>query len=378
MSDPGQQDLPAPRPEIADGGLTRPDWTTPPERDPGLLWLDKNENGDPEMWALVSRHLAGLGDEVGSSYPELTSLYHRLGAFVGVDPGMLVVTGGADGGIRSVFDAYVGQGDVVLRVEPTYAMYDVYGRMYGADQVVVDHRPSESGPRLDLDEVLTLIADWTPRLVCLPNPASPTGGVLPVSDLARIAQATSAAGGILLVDEAYHPFDPVTAVPLIDDNPNVIVVRTFSKAWGMSGLRIGYCVADHRVTRFLHKVRPGYESNFAAVRVAERLLGEEASMWRSVHRLNDGRDRFCEAMVDLGLRVAPSGGNFLLVAFAEHAEAVHAALDDLVLYRRDFGHPSLAGFSRFSATTSERFEPVVRRIRAAVTGVGTFGSSGAG
>ena len=73
--------------------------------------------------------LAGVASQVGSSYPELTALYHRLAPFAGVEPRNLVVTGGADGGIRSVFDAFVGPGDVVLRAEPTYAMYDVYARM---------------------------------------------------------------------------------------------------------------------------------------------------------------------------------------------------------------------------------------------------------
>lgn len=366
---------PIPRPAVADDGLGRPDWTTPPERDPDLLWLDKNENGDPEMWDLVGRCLAGVASQVGSSYPELTALYHRLAPFAGVEPRNLVVTGGADGGIRSVFDAFVGPGDVVLRAEPTYAMYDVYARMYGAEQVVVDYRPSDVGPFLDLEELHATIADRLPRVVGLPNPASPTGGVLSLPELAQLAEATGEGGGILLVDEAYHPFDPVTAVPLVSEHPNVVVVRTFSKAWAMSGLRIGYCIADPEVTRLLHKVRPGYEANFAAVRVAERLLEEEEAMLRSVARLNEGRDRFVDAMEDLGLRTAPSGGNFLLVAFGDHGPAVHDSLADLVLYRRDFGHPSLAGFSRFSATTVDRFAPVVERIRGAVASGGRSGGT---
>ena len=147
---------PMPRPAIGDAGLTRPDWTTPLERDPALLWLDKNENGDPTMADLVAGLLAGLDPGILSTYPELTGLYHLLADHVGVDPSMIVVTGGADGGIRSVFDAFVSPGDAVLRLEPTYAMYDVYGRIYGTRQIVVDYRASTEGPVLDLDEHLAL------------------------------------------------------------------------------------------------------------------------------------------------------------------------------------------------------------------------------
>ncbi len=357
---------PMPRPAIGDSGLTRPEWTTPRERDPALLWLDKNENGDPEMVDLVASLFGRLDPGIVSTYPELTSLYHRLADHVGVDPSMIVVTGGADGGIRSVFDAFVSPGDAVLRLEPTYAMYDVYGRIFGGRQSVVDYRASTDGPILDLDELHSMLESRAPRLVCVPNPASPTGTVLDLDDLVSIAEAVNRHDGVLLVDEAYYPFDPVTAVPLLADHPNIVVVRTFSKAWAMSGLRIGYCVAGPEMTRLLHKVRPGYETNFVAVRMAEALLAEEETMLRSVARLNDGRDRFLDEMVDLGLRTAPSGGNFLLVEFAGHAPQVHRALEDLVLYRRDFGHPSLAGFSRFSATTSDRFAPVVARIRTVI------------
>jgi len=366
MSGDGAAQHPVPRSAVGDPRLTRPDWITPPERDPDLLWLDKNENGDPEMVDLVASLLGRLDPRIVSTYPELTRLYHLLAGHVGVEPSMVVVTGGADGGIRSVFEAFVSPGDAVLRFEPTYAMFDVYGHIYGARQTVVDYQASADGPVLDLDVLRSKLASVTPRLVCLPNPASPTGTVLDLETLASIAELVADHGGVLLVDEAYHPFHPVTAVPLLRDHPNVIVVRTFSKAWALSGLRIGYCVAAQETTRLLHKVRPGYETNFVAVRMAEALLAEEAAMWQSVERLNEGRDWFLGEMSALGLRTAPSGGNFLLVDFADHALAVHSALEDLVLYRRNFGHPSLAGFSRFSATTAVRFAPVAARVRAVV------------
>ena len=364
----GSWTITEPRPEISDAGLVRPNWTTSIERDPSLLWLDKNENGDPEMVSFVAGMLGDLGPEVVSTYPEMTGLYRLLADYAGVDPERLVITGGADGGIRSVFDTFVRPGDVVLRVEPTYAMYDVYGRISGARQVVVDYEASPAGPRLDVDQLVEAVNEHTPKLVCLPNPASPTGEVLSLDELERVAVSVGDGGGVFLVDEAYHPFDPVTMVPLIERCSNVIVVRTFSKAWGLSGLRIGYCVGDPAAVAFLHKVRPGYETNFAAVRMAERLLAEESAMNRSVKRLNEGRDHFVQEMEDLGFRTAPSGGNFLLVSFGDQAQRVHKALEDLVLYRKDFGHPSLAGFSRFSATTVERFAPLVDRIRKVVVG----------
>lgn len=359
----------SPRPvsEVRSEALQRPDWTAQGKRDPSLLWLDKNENMDPKLQSLTARVLSEIDPNCVSVYPDTAPLYHKLAQYLGVSPKSLVLAQGSDGVIGAVFRAFVAPGDTVLITDPTYAMYQVYARMQGAVTVKLQYAATDSGPLLTLEKMLREIANHRPKLVCLPNPDSPTGTVFDPNELRLIAASALECNAALLIDEAYYPFHDETTLQWIDDFPNLIVARTFSKAWGLTGLRLGYGVATEEVTELLQKVRPNYEVSQVAVAVATRMISDfESEMRASVARLNEGRDRFLKAMAKLGLRTLASNGNFCHVSFGSGAERVHDALRDLVLYRAESDIPCLKGYSRFSSTTSERFAPVVQRIKDAL------------
>lgn len=357
---------PTPRAEIADDALWRPDWTAGEARDPALLWLDKNENADPELNALVAELVGGLDSEPCFTYPEAAPLYRKLAAWLEVAPENLLLAAGSDGIIRSVFEAYVTPGDTVLHTSPTFAMYPVYCGIYGARPVTLDYHPSDNGPVLPADEIVAAIATERPRLVCLPNPDSPTGTAFAEHEMRAIIEAAGESGAVMLVDEAYHPFLPRTVLPWVGEYGHLVVARSTGKAWGMAGLRIGYAAAAPALAAILHKVRPMYETGAVAMAVFERMLDHTDAMAASVARLETGKRNFLDAMRALGLRTLDGHGNFLHVAFGPHARAVHKALADIVVYRKDFAQPCLRGFSRFSATTAERFAPVIRGIGQAV------------
>lgn len=357
---------PPPRPAIAEPTLTRPDWVSSVPRDLDKLWLDKNENTDPEMHALLRRVIASLPVDAAFTYPDLGPLYHKLAAAVGVGADNLLLTPGSDGAIRAVFEAFISPGDKVLHTAPTFAMYGVYSRMYGANALGLGYRPSNDGPKLDVADLMVAMAAHGPKLVCLPNPDSPTGTVFCPYEMRQIIEAAGRAGALILVDEAYYPFHSETVLPWVNDYPHLVVCRSTGKAWGMAGLRIGYVAAHPRVAQLLHKARSMYEVGAFPAAVFDRMLDHQREMYDSVARLQDGKAMFLAAMNDLGLRTLAGQGNFLHVAFGIHAEAVHAALADIVLYRRDFAEPCLNGFSRFTATTSSLFEPMIKRIKAVI------------
>jgi histidinol-phosphate aminotransferase len=167
----------------------------------------------------------------------------------------------------------------------------------------------------------------------------------------------------LLIDEAYFPFHAETCLPWVTRFSNLAVARSTGKAWGLAGLRIGYAAASPGVAQMLHKVRPMYEVNTVAVHAFEKMLDHEDAMLASVARLQAGKQTFLAAMRELGYRTLNGQGNFLHVAFGARAEKIHAALEPLVYYRKDFADPCLKGFSRFSATTPELFQPLIDRIR---------------
>lgn len=357
---------PTPRPEIADDGLWRPDWTVGEACDRALLWLDKNENGDPALRALVGRVLGEIAADAGVTYPECGPLYRKLAGMLELSPDHLVLAAGSDGVIRSVFEAYVGPGDTVLHTDPTFAMYAVYCRMYGARPVTLAYRASNGGPTLTADDVVSAVKAERPRLVCLPNPDSPTGTAFSPDEMRGIVEAAAAAGAVMLVDEAYYPFLPTTVLSWTADYPHLVVARSTGKAWGLAGFRIGYAAAAPPLAAILHKVRPMYETSTVAVAAFERMLDHLDEVEASVARLEAGKQAFLAAMRGLGFRTLDGHGNFLHVAFGDRADTVHAALAHLVVYRKNFATPCLSGFSRFSATTTEQFAPVIARIREAI------------
>jgi len=355
------------RQPITDPQLTRPDWTAGVPRDPHCLWLDKNENTDPELSALTVRVLSEIPASALSTYPECAPLYRKLAAHLGLGAECLLLTAGSDGAIRSVFETYINAGDVVVHTQPTFAMYAVYCRMFGAKPVTLEYEPSDHGPSLPVETVVNTITQVRPKIVCLPNPDSPTGTVFSPDHLRRIIEAAGEVRALILIDEAYNPYYDWTALSWIHEYGHLVIARTFSKAWGLAGLRIGYAVSCPEVTELLHKVRPMYEVNTLAVAFVERMLDHSDAILDSVRRLNAGRDAFLAEMDALGLRTVHAKGNFLYVAFGERASAVHGALQDSVLYRRDSNDPCLKGFTRFSATTVQLFQPVIERIREVIT-----------
>jgi histidinol-phosphate aminotransferase len=357
---------PLPKPSVSDPLLTRPDWLKSDDRDPKKLWLDKNENVDPDLARIVREVVRNIPPEAYWTYPDTARLYRKLAMVAAAQPANLILAAGSDGIIRSIFEAYISPGDVVIHTEPTFAMYGVYAQMYGAKMMPIHYVASQAGPKLPLDELLAAIRTTRPRLVCLPNPDSPTGTLVEPAELRTIIEAAGEAGAVILIDEAYYPFHRDTAAPWIAEYPHLAIARSTGKAWGMAGLRVGYGIAAPDVAMALHKVRPMYEISTVAAWAFDGMLDHVDDVMASVHRLNDGKRIFLDAMDDLGLRTLRGAGNFLHVAFGNGAAEIHAALNDLVYYRRDFGHPSLAGFSRFSAATPAQFRPIIDRIKSTI------------
>jgi histidinol-phosphate aminotransferase len=343
--------------------ITRPSRERTEIRPNNMLWLDKNENMDPQYHAFIAKLIDDLPAQALYGYPDCHEVYVKLARYLSVAVNQLIFAAGSDGIIRLVYEAFINPGDTVIYTEPTFAMYSLYAQMYGAKSFILHYEPTEQGPYLNVDTVISAIKQGNPRLVCLPNPNSPSGTVFSPAELKTIIQTARDAGAIMLIDEAYHPFYMETAAPWVNEFPNLIVARTFSKAWGCAGIRLGYGLANAALTDVLHKLRPMYEAGALSFTIADRLLDYPEEMEHSVTRLNAGKEFFLTEMQKLRFQTFPAQGNFLHVNFGGLSDIIHQTLSDKVLYRQNFSHPSLAGFSRFSATTATGFLPLVTAIQ---------------
>ena len=350
------------RRDILNKNLTRPNWIEQDHRSLDSAWLDKNECADPEMNKIVMQSLSKIPAEAVFSYPDLDVLYDKVATFSGVLPENILLTAGSDGAIRACFESCIQSGDDIVLSRPTFAMYEVYSKVYGANITWLDYERSAKGPILEVAKVVSVIKETKPKMVCLPNPDSPTGTVFSLIDLRKIIDAAEDTGALILIDEAYHPLYQETVVPWINECKHLVVVRSFSKAWGAAGLRVGYALANRELIALIHKQRPMYEIGNVSAKAIEILLDYEKDMKLSVERVNAGKKYFQNAMRAIGLSSYESYGNFLHVRFGKYADEIHKVLEDKVYYRKDFNDPCLEGYSRFSTTTIERFKPIIKCI----------------
>lgn len=361
--------LPLPKSSVLNQNLDRGMLNHVVARDPSVLWLDKNENTDPILAKLIGRLLKEI-DPIHclSVYPELSDFYIRLSNYLEVPDSNIIISTGSDGVIRSVFEAYCSDGDKVMITNPTYAMYEVYSLMYGANLIKYDYLATQDGPLLDFSGFLNEIKRTQPKLIFIANPDSPTGTILEESKLVEAIKLAAEIGALIAIDEAYFPFYSHSMINYTHSYENLIVIRTFSKAWGLAGLRVGYGVGAPEVINMLRKVKPNYETNSIGVEIATKMLEYENEVLASVKRLNEGRDYFLSKMQEFGLETIRANASFLHVKFGAYEKEIHEALSKIVLYRHGFNQNCLKDFSRFSSTSKEIFEPIVNCIGHIVQG----------
>jgi histidinol-phosphate aminotransferase len=214
--------------------------------------------------------------------------------------------------IEALLLVTVGQGTRVVIPEPTFTVYALLTGILGGTAV-----RAPLGPVLEYDaEALSRArreSGASVTIVCSPN--NPTGTLLPARDLRRLCAETD---GLVIVDEAYHEFSGQTAVPLLEEHPNLVVLRTFSKALSAAGLRLGYLLAAPDLVREVNKARLPYNLNFFSQAAALAILDEAPAFARAVEKVVALRDRLALDLATLpGVRVYPSRANFILFELAE-------------------------------------------------------------
>lgn len=240
-----------------------------------------------------------------ASYPDCTSLAARLAAEAGIGPARVLVTAGADEALERAFRAMLAPGDEVVLTTPTFEMLPRYARLIGA---VIREVAWETGP-LPVQAIGDATTDRT-RLIVVVSPNNPTGTVASLEELRAVTDAAPAA--LLLVDLAYVEFAASDPTEALLREPRVAVVRTFSKAWGLPGIRIGWAAGPAEVIEWMRTVGNPYTVSTPSVALAERALDSaraaRAATIASVHRF---RDRLFDLLRELELDPLPSQANFV-------------------------------------------------------------------
>jgi len=291
------------------------------------LRLDFNENTvgcSPRVVEFLRR---GLEQNGLATYPDPQAGAASLAPFFGASPSQTLLTNGTDEAIQLVVNTFVDPGDRVVTLKPTYAMYRFYSEVMGAHVVEVEHVGATfSFPLEGLIE-----AGRGARAVFIANPNNPTGTVASLDQIERVLTALPAVA--VVVDEAYFEFCGLTTVPWIDRFPNLLVSRTFSKAYGLAGLRCGLLFSQEANIVAMKTVQSPYSVNTVAVMAATEAVQDREFLDGYVRTVTSQRERLTGVMRRLGLRYLESAGNFVLFWPKDAGRLHRACLEAGVLLR---------------------------------------------
>lgn len=274
------------------------------------LRMDFNENTQG-CSPRVAEKLHEISRDALACYPERGTVEAQVAGFLGCNADEVLLTNGVDEGIHLLCEAYLEPDDEVLIVVPTFAMYEIYARMTGARVISIPAGKDFAFPE---NAMLAAITERT-RLIAIANPNNPTGTVVAADFLLRLANA--APQSALLVDEAYFDFYGETLMPEVGRLTNLFVARTFSKAYGLAGLRAGVLAGESSQMKMVRRVSSPYNVNAAALVCLPEALADAEYLTRYVAEAIASRARLETFFKEHDLIYWPSRANFVLARFGE-------------------------------------------------------------
>lgn len=299
-------------------------------------------------------------------YPDGGSVKLRtaLADYYGLPAEQLVCGAGSDELIGLLCQAYAAEGDEIIHTAHGFLMYALYAKAVGAVPVSVP----EQDLTADIDAILAAVTDKT-RIVFLANPNNPTGTYLPVETVVRLRENLPA-HILLVLDAAYAEFvgkdDYEVGHALVDRYDNIAVTRTFSKLFGLGGVRLGWCHADPAIIDVLNRIRSPFNVSRAAQAAGEGALEDKSFLDDVCEKTVRDRTAFQAWMSDEGISFVPSYGNFVLVRVAD-AAAVDAFLRKKGIIVRQVASYGLPDYLRVTIGTAADMERLRNALKEAMS-----------
>lgn len=330
----------------------------PPLGNRNGLRLDFNENTlacSPKVIEALQRVVTGDL----TRYPEREALEQLVAAHLGLSAGHVLLTNGVDEAIHVLCQAFLDRDDVMLLPVPTYTMYEVYASATDGRVETVLAQEDFLFPH----EALQAAIKPETKLICIANPNSPTGAVVTREQILEVAG--KAPHAIVLVDEAYFHFFGETVIDLIGKIPNLVVARTFSKAYGLAGLRLGMLAAGEETMHWLRRVISPYSVNSLALVCLPPAIADQSYLDWYVSEVRQARREFLPVLNELQVHYWRTEANFVLVNIGEkHRAFVTAMRGRGVLTRDRSADPGCDGCVRITIGTREQMAHAVEALRA--------------
>ena len=274
-----------------------------------FLRLDLNENpgGLPEDF--VNEVISEVTPGLVSQYPETEPFESCLANFLGIKRENICLVNGSSEGVRHIIEAYTNVGGEIVGVTPSYAMYEVYSKMYGRVFKPVKYNEDLT---ISVDAIIDSVSDNTQLLILL-NPNNPIGNAYSNEEFERILAVAKKHQITVMIDEAYMYFYNNTFIKAALENPHVFVVRTFSKLFSLAGLRLGYVVGQPEDVKIVSHLCTPHNTNAIAMLFAQRILEKGGLLDSLIKNQLDGKQYLIDTLKANGYTVSAQEGNFIFV-----------------------------------------------------------------
>jgi histidinol-phosphate aminotransferase len=316
-------------------------------QDRRYIKLNTNENPYPPSPRVLEALRAAVNDDL-RLYPDplANALRDRAAAVYGCARENILVGNGSDELLNLVVRACVDAHDRVVFPYPTYSLYDTLVTLQDGDPVHVPYPADFSLPNG--------LAEARGRVTFVCHPNSPSGTPVPMASIRRLAEQVT---GLLVVDEAYVDFADATALGLVHEHGNVVVLRTFSKSFSLAGMRIGLAFASPPIIAALLKLKDSYNVTRLSIVAAAAALDDYAWMQANVTRIRHTRARLSDGLRDRGFLVLPSQSNFVLARRSGHSlEGFYLELKTRGILVRYFPTPELRDAVRITVGTDAEID----------------------
>ncbi|MDE1175956.1 MAG: histidinol-phosphate transaminase [Edaphobacter sp.] len=336
----------------------------PPLAGRDALRLDFNENTFSPSPRVLDR-LKQITAEGLTKYPEREPVERKVAAHLGLDPKQVLLTNAVDEAIHLVCCTFLEADDEVLIATPSFFMYDVSVGLMTRNLIKVQADETLEFP---FEKLLAAITERT-KLIIVASPNNPTGAVATRAQL--LALANAAPHAVVMVDEAYFHFHGETVMDDIATTPNLLIARTFSKAYGLANLRIGLLVSSPEIIGYLRKVSSPYNVNGVALDCLTVAIEDDAYIAWYVEQIRTGRERMMAGLSELGVGYFPSAANFVLMKIGPlHKELVTAMRSRGVLLRDRSADPGCDGYVRITIGLADQVTRGLEALKASLEEIG--------
>ena len=346
---------------------------TPGEQptDSVTIKLNTNENAYPPsprvmdaIRAITPEQLRKYPSPSARPFAEAAAQIHNL------SPDFILPFNGGDELLATLFRATCGESNSVAYLEPSYSLYPVLATMQGCTQIPLQYEISAPAPQLPITNYQLPNPQWslpkniaaTPAsLLLIVNPNAPSATLEPLATLDAIAATFP---GLLVIDEAYVDFAPHSALPLVSKYPNVLILRSMSKGYGLAGLRFGYAIAQPALLQQLYKVRDSYPCDVISIAAATAAIQDQPYARSTWQKTIAERTRLATALRQLGFTLPDPHSNFLLATVppAASAQSLYEGLKSRHILVRYFNLPRLTDKLRITIGTPDQNDRLISEL----------------